>query len=746
MTWPLARDLKRDVASDLGDSLYYMWAIAWNCKQFLAILGGDLARIRSFFDANIFHPEPLGLVYSDHMVAQAAQALPLFVLSGNLILCYNVLFLSTFVLCGLGTYLFVRELTGSARAAFVAGLLFAFAPYRLGHSEHLNLLSVQWTPLALYGLRRYFDTGRRLPLAGAATALVAQNLSSGYYLVYFMPFVAAYALWEVAVRRAWPSRRMWLELTAAAIIVGGATAPFVIPYLLLRDRLPALRDLREVSQHSADVYGYLTAPPGLRLWGDMLRTYPRSEGDLFPGLLPVALAVVGILAWAKRSMTGATRTAGTAGGTGAEGPRGRERLARVFLVVSFGYLLLATVVIYQRRLAIELGPMTASANDVTRLLTFAAGALIITLTLSGRARSVAARMARAPEAWALALLVAAWWLSLGPAPTALGRPLDLLAPYAFLYEYVPGFAGARVPARYAMLVAFALAVLAGFGLRAIDRRRWGTPALIAAGLGFLVEVSVLPYPVNRVRPVENLATPEARVHLAASAPAVYTAVRRLPERAVLVELPLGRPEYDVRAMYYSTMHWRPLINGYSGFYPPDYPTLMFFLSDIPGRPERAWQALRRRGVTHALVHEAAYLEGEGTRISASFRAAGAAEIFSDGSDTLFALPAGRRFRRPAARIEDPQIRDRPGVRAGQRSELEPFSRSRQRLAFQPEWRLFGTTGRYPTVSTALDDDGAQQQAPGRRMLEQGGDELAMVIEGSGSADQRHDAVGPGELE
>ena len=73
----------------------------------------------------------------------------------------------------------------------------------MGHSAHLNLLSVQWAPLGLYGLRRYFDTGRRLPLAGAVTALVLQNLSSLYYLVYFIPFVGLYALWEIATRRAW---------------------------------------------------------------------------------------------------------------------------------------------------------------------------------------------------------------------------------------------------------------------------------------------------------------------------------------------------------------------------------------------------------------------------------------------------------------------------------------------------------------------------------------------------------------
>jgi len=41
--------------------------------------------------------------------------------------------------------------------------------------------------------------------------------------------------------------------------------------------------------------------------------------------------------------------------------------------------------------------------------------------------------------------------------------------------------------------------------------------------------------------------------------------------SVLVELPIGQPDYDLRAMYYSTMHWRGLVNGYSG---------MHFLSSI----------------------------------------------------------------------------------------------------------------------------------------------------------------------
>ena len=90
------------------------------------------------------------------------QILPVHAIARNPILGYNLLFLSTFVLSGLGMYLLVRELTGNPLAAFVAGLLFAFAPYRLAQSSHLQVLSSQWMPFVLYGMRRYFagDGGR----------------------------------------------------------------------------------------------------------------------------------------------------------------------------------------------------------------------------------------------------------------------------------------------------------------------------------------------------------------------------------------------------------------------------------------------------------------------------------------------------------------------------------------------------------------------------------------------------------
>ena len=277
-----------------------MWILSWDCEQILRILGGDVSRIATFFDANIFYPAPLTLAYSEHLIAQAVQILPVYVVSGNPILSYNLLFLSTFVLSGLGMYLLVRELTGNAIAAFVAGLLFAFAPYRVPQSSHLQVLSSQWMPFVVYGLLRYFNSRRLLPLGGAALALVLQNLSSGYYLLYFAPFAAAFVLWEIGRRRLWRDRRIWVELSCAGLLVAVVTAPFLLPYAALRAQWEASRPVAEVSRFSADVYSYATAFSEQRVWGDVLQAFPKPEGQLFPGVVPLLLALIGISAGLRR--------------------------------------------------------------------------------------------------------------------------------------------------------------------------------------------------------------------------------------------------------------------------------------------------------------------------------------------------------------------------------------------------------------------------------------------------------------
>jgi len=230
------------------------------------------------------------------------------------------------------------------------------------------------------------------------------------------------------------------------------------------------------------------------------------------------------------------------------------------------------------------------------------------------------------------------WLSLGPIPQSLGRPVEIVAPYRLLLEHVPGFDGVRVPARFAMIVALALAALAGYGAAWVSRARLGRAILFVAAVIAVLEGTRLPFIVNGAYALRDFNTPEARLFRPARAPAVYREFAAQPSDAVLIELPLGPPDFDLRAMFYSVVHWRPLVNGYSGFYPPHYGRLITALSEIPRHADVSIEALRSTGATHLILHQAAYRDGEGGATAQVLAAAGATELFRDGSDLLFLLP------------------------------------------------------------------------------------------------------------
>src|SRR5688572_29611201 len=98
-----------------------------------------------------------------------------------------------------------------------------------------------------------------------------------------------------------------------------------------------------------------------------------------------------------------------------------------------------------------------------------------------------------------------------------------------------------------MIEACLLAVLAGYGAAVLVRRRAGQAVLAAGALFFLAEATHVPFTVNGMSPLRGFATPEARVHRPARAPAVYHEMARQPAGSVLVELPLGQADYDLRA-------------------------------------------------------------------------------------------------------------------------------------------------------------------------------------------------------
>lgn len=626
-TWPLAWRLTESLPADLGDPLLNCFILRWGIDHILALAGGDPGALWSFWHAPMFYPEPLVLAYSEHLFAQALQATPIFAATGNIVLCYNLLFLSTFVCSGLGMYLLSRELTGSGRAGFVAGLLYAFGLYRVAQYPHLQVLSSQWLPFALYGLRRFFVTQEITPLVGATVAVIAQNLSNGYYLIFFSPFVVAYCLYEVADRRLWTSVRVLTGLFVAGLVTVVATAPFLLPYLLVRSVGFEPRPVSEVRLYSADVLSWVTAARDNRLWG-WLATYGKGEGQLFPGLVSVVLAGLGVAARTR-----------TLWAESAEPPgRWQSRILLAALVLlgvvgAFMALVMVTNDAHWRLFGVRV-----TLRAPWKGWAIVAMLIGVVFALSSRARRLARGVPGSALGFFAGCALASALLTLGPVVDIGGHPTGLPAPYGWLYWHVPGFNGLRVPARYAMLTVCSLAVLGGFGVRALLARRSGRAVVLVCSALFLVESTAMPITLDKRMAAAPYRDTAPRVYSGGAVPAVYRFAATLPASTVLLEFPIGEPAWDLQSVFYQPVHRHPLVNGYSGGFPQTFYGNMAAMTNLAEVPDVAWRRLRDSGATHVIVHAGAYRASQVALVERWLSANGATALATFGDDHVFTVP------------------------------------------------------------------------------------------------------------
>ncbi|MGE0703553.1 MAG: PA14 domain-containing protein [Vicinamibacterales bacterium] len=161
--------------------------------------------------------------------------------------------------------------------------------------------------------------------------------------------------------------------------------------------------------------------------------------------------------------------------------------------------------------------------------------------------------------------------------------------YETLYGALPLLHAIRAPVRFGYLGVVAVALLAGFGAVALRQRvaasGWRPLAALLVAIATL-ETMAAPIEVSRAQPV----------------PSIYAAVRN-EVGAIVAELPLPNPRtpfVNARYMLHSTAHWKPMINGYSGFVPDSYRAHHEEIDNFPD--QRSIIALQSLGVTHLFVH------------------------------------------------------------------------------------------------------------------------------------------------
>lgn len=301
------------------------WQNVWNLWWFhRAVNAGQ----NPFFTDLLFHPTGVTLAPQTFNSSNGLLALPITALFGP-IAGYNVAMLLSFALAGLGGFALALHVTRQPVAAFVAGCVFAFAPFHMTKvwDGQLELAAVQWLPLyALFLLRAAAPEGgwRDAALAGALLALIGYT---SWYYFFFAGIASLFmaALWlpyRAGLRTLGGSA---LRLAAAAGLAALLLAPLLPPLLRgalgQRDSAPGMALLADRSANLLDFW----LPSNLHpLWGGAAGALGEgwhpyiAAWNVALGLTPLLLALAAL----RRDPGAAWRWAalGVAAGVLALGP------------------------------------------------------------------------------------------------------------------------------------------------------------------------------------------------------------------------------------------------------------------------------------------------------------------------------------------------------------------------------------------------------------------------------------------
>lgn len=188
--------------------------------------------------------------------------------------------------------------------------------------------------------------------------------------------------------------------------------------------------------------------------------------------------------------------------------------------------------------------------------------------------------------------------------------------YPLLFQYLPPFRALRSPARIDILVNLSIAILSAYGVAwLIGRVRsdtWRAAAATAIVAVLMIEYVSAPALARAPEPTR-----------------VDSWLAKQPP-IVVVELPLG--SQDWLYMYQGLQHRQKMLNGYSGYVPASYYTMLDSMRSFPD--DRSMTYLREQRVNYVILRGGLYPPAEWAALLVQLQARGdlsLVSMFPDGS-------------------------------------------------------------------------------------------------------------------
>ena len=535
-TWPLVLRVTTDVTGNPGgDTGAYLWNV-WHFRYRVLELGQSPFLTSSILAAG----GSAHLALHNYTVFADLLALPLQSIA-SVVTSFNVVYLINVTLCGLGMFLLARRVTGRFAESWLAGLMFAWAPFLVARGgSHFSLAAAAPLPFFLYWFDSAWTGGRRRDAAAAGATMAWAFYCDPYYAVYCLMLGAVYVGSHVVrwTRATTTSRSRTTTRTTDAIILVILTVSIAV---------------HVVAGGSITVAGATIA----------MRT-------LYTPMLVVAVLVsVRVLMKFRPTVS-------------------RPALPPRAIALASAFAATATVLLAPELHALAVMTATDQLVRVPVLWRSSAPGLDVVAFLIPNPNHVLAPvfvrdwLAGEPGGFdenvtslsyvALAVVVVAWrharftpsglWLTVtfGFAALAIGPFLRVGGLVTFfpgpwvLARYLPIVGEARMPQRFGVLAFLGLTMLFAGALVAIGARWPGRRRAIVAAVGVALALELWPAP---------------RTLWSAEVPGVFRVIAGDTRRLRVLELPFGvrdglssLGDFSASSQFYQTLHTHDLIGGY----------------------------------------------------------------------------------------------------------------------------------------------------------------------------------------
>ena len=302
MTYPLLFQLRAGLVSQSPD----VWILAWDNWWIQRALSSGQ---NIFYTTSMFFP--LGVSLAAHSFSFTHTLISAWLqIFTDTTAAYNLAIWLIFPIAGLGMYWLARHVTQTRAAAWIAGLIFAFAPYHMTQAlGHPHLSYVQFIPFAVLFILKALEAPRLRYIVGAIVALVLTAYAGPHLLVVTLTWLAIFLPCEFIAQRRRLQRPILLALGSILIGTLVLSLPLVLPAASDIAQGQSAEELQtgDFDNTQTDALALLVPTRYHPVFGAALTEIYRNLGKNdqwmpYLGWLALLLSAVGVITQRRRSI------------------------------------------------------------------------------------------------------------------------------------------------------------------------------------------------------------------------------------------------------------------------------------------------------------------------------------------------------------------------------------------------------------------------------------------------------------